>query len=191
METLTTSARGVARATLTGFGRGGLIVLLTLSALAQSKPSEYAVKAAYLYNFGKFVRWPGESKPGRNANFSICVLGQDPFGAALDATVEGETIAGKPAVVKRVASAHDATSCNILYISPSERGRLPEILAVLGKDSTLTVSDLPNFAERGGMIEFVRDAGRVRFQINLEAAQAAGLNLSSELLKVAMNVKGH
>lgn len=170
----------------------GLVALLiAASAFGQSKPSEYAVKAAYLYNFGKFVRWPADSKSGRNPSFSICVLGSDPFGASLDATVEGENIDGKPAVVKRVASAHEGASCNILYISPSERGHLSEILSALAKDSTLTVSDIPNFAEHGGMIEFVLDSGRVRFQINLEAAQAAGLNLSSELLKVAMNVKGH
>ncbi len=180
--------------TLTVFGRVGIgfvILLASVPAVSQAKPSEYAVKAAYLYNFGKFVKWPADSKPGRNANFSICVLGQDPFGTSLDATVEGENISGKPVVVRRVTSAREGSSCNMLYISPSERGRLPEILAAVGKDSTLTVSDMPEFIQRGGMIEFVMDSGRVRFQINLEAAQAAGLNLSSELLKVAMNVKGH
>src|SRR5689334_21672326 len=119
------------------------IFFFVSAALAQSHPTEYAVKAAYLYNFGKFVRWPADSRAGRSPNFSICVIGQDPFGAALDGTVEGENIAGKPAVVRRIASARDATSCNILYISPSERGRLSDILAALGKDSPLTVSDIP------------------------------------------------
>jgi len=171
-----------------------VVVLLAVSAAIaapsdQSKPTEYAVKSAYLYNFGKFVKWPADSKPGKNPAFSICVLGQDPFGNTLDATVEGETISGKPAVVKRISSLRDASSCNILYVAPSEAYRLAEVLAAV-KESTLTVSDIPDFTKRGGMIEFVLDSGRVRFAINLAAAQEAGLNVSSELLKVAMNVRG-
>lgn len=182
--------RALARRRTYAFPALATVLLIAISALAQSRPSEYAVKAAYLYNFGKFVRWPADAKPARNPNFSICVLGQDPFGPSLDATVEGETISGKPVIVRHVTTARDGASCNILYISPTERGRLSEILAVLGRDSTLTVSDMPDFTDRGGMIQFILDSGRVRFEINRDAAQAAGLNLSSELLKVAMNVRG-
>jgi hypothetical protein len=154
----------------------------------QSKPSEYAVKAAYLYNFAKFVKWPADSVTARNSVFSICILGQDPFGGTLENTVSGETIAGRPATVVRLSTPREANNCSILYIAPSESRRLPEILSNV-KESTLTVSDIPSFADRGGMIEFVLESGRVRFQINLTAAQNAGLNVSSELLKVAIHVK--
>lgn len=166
-----------------------VVVCAAWGAIAQSHPSEYDVKAAYLYNFAKFVKWPSDSKAARNSSFTICVLGNDPFGGALETTVSGEKIDGKPAAVKRIAGVRDASTCNILYIAPSERWRVGEILSTLNRDSTLTVSDIPEFTDRGGMIGFVLDSGRVRFKINLSAAQEARLNLSSELLKVAANVK--
>ena len=158
---------------------------------AKEPPTEYEVKAAYLYNFGNFVKWPGDSRPAKNQGFLICVLGQDPFGATLDKMVSGESIDGKSAEVKRVNSPRDADTCNIVFVGSSERGRLAEVLPELDRSATLTVSDIPGFTNRGGMIEFVLQADRVRFRINLPAAQHAGLNLSSELLKVASDVKEH
>ena len=177
-------------ATRLGVALAALVVLLgAVPTGAQQKPTEYAVKAAYLYNFGKFVKWPADSQAARGASFSICILGDDPFGASLQQTVAGETIAGKPAAVKRISRARDAAGCNILYIGPNQDRRVAEILAAVDKQSTLTVSDIPEFTDRGGMIGFVLESGRVRFQINLAAAQEARLTLSSELLKVAAEVK--
>ena len=154
----------------------------------QANPTEYQVKAAYLYNFGKFVDWPAKVAATSDF-FNICVLGEDPFGTTFDATIAGESINGKKVVVKRITRPQDAVSCRILFISSSEEGRLQEILAALDKTSVLTVSDIAQFTVRGGMIRFVREANRVRFEVNLSTAEHAGLTLSSQLLKVAITVK--
>jgi hypothetical protein len=151
-------------------------------------PTEYEVKAAYLYNFGKFVDWPANVTTARDS-FTICVLGDDPFGATFDTTIAGESINGKKVVVNRIARPKDAVSCRILFVSSSEGSRLPEILATLEKTSVLTVSDMPQFTRRGGMIQFLVEANRVRFEVNLTAAEHAGLTLSSQLLKVAISVR--
>jgi hypothetical protein len=153
----------------------------------RSSPSEYEVKAAYLYDFGKFVAWP--AKVAASDDFPICVLGQDPFGPTFDATIAGETINGKKVVVNRITKPQDALSCRILFISASEESQLKEILATIDKTSVLTVSDISQFTRRGGMIQFVTDANRVRFEVNVTTAERAGLTLSSQLLKVAINVR--
>lgn len=153
-----------------------------------SAPTEYEVKAAYLYNFGRFVEWP-PTAPSANANsFQLCVLGKDPFGPALYKTIAGESIGGKYVVAKQVSSPQDAGDCREVFISASEDGQLAAILPALDEARTLTVSDMPQFVQRGGMIEFVSQSNRIRFQVNLTAAQHAGLTLSSQLLKVATKV---
>jgi hypothetical protein len=154
----------------------------------QASATEYQVKAAYLYNFGRFVAWPDKGETAKNQPFEICVLGEDPFGAALDTTVAGATIGGKGVVTKRITSPGEIDDCRVLFVSASEGGRLTEVLNALAKASVLTVSDIPQFSQHGGMIQFVLDGRRVRFEVNLTNAQGAGLNLSSELLKVAMRV---
>lgn len=150
------------------------------------KPSEYEVKAAYLYNFGRFVQWPAAIS---NDSFTVCVLGQDPFGPALSAIQADETIGGKNVIAERIPKPGDARHCRILFISSSEESRLKQVFAELGDTSVLTVSDLPQFARRGGMIQFSLDGNRVRFEVNLTPAERAGLTLSSELLKLATNVR--
>jgi YfiR/HmsC-like len=155
----------------------------------QSKPTEYDVKAVYLYNFGKFVEWPPSAASSNSNTFSLCVLGNDPFGAALDRTVAGEKIAGRKAVARRISKPQEAQDCQILFISASENERLKPILQALAGRPVLTVSDMPEFCLRGGMIQFELEGNRVRFQVNLGAARSAALSLSSELLKVATAVK--
>jgi hypothetical protein len=147
------------------------------------------VKATYLYNFSRFVEWPAKAAPAQGDSFAICVLGEDPFGPALKATVEHETIAGKSVVTRQVPAPQDAVNCRVLFISASEDKRLKEILTNLGTSSVLTVSDLPRFTQRGGMVQFVLEGNRVRFEVNTATAERAGLTLSSELLKVALNVR--
>jgi hypothetical protein len=155
----------------------------------QPKPSEYAVKATYLYNFARFVEWPAKVTAGNNEPFTICVLGKDPFGASLDSTIAGEAIDGRSVLAKRISKPQDALNCRVLFISSSEDAQLIEILATLEKTSVLTVSDMSQFTTRGGMIQFVDDANRVRFEVNLTVAERAGLTLSSELLKVAISIR--
>jgi len=155
-------------------------------AVQRPKPAEYDVKAAFLYNFGKFVRWPAN----RNRNeFRICVLGQDPFGATLDSIIAGETVDGKAVEARRILAPADSTGCQIVFISLSEEKRLKDILEVVGKTGALTVSEIPQFTQRGGMIGFVMADGKVRFEVNLAPADGAGLIFSSELLRVASSVK--
>lgn len=155
---------------------------------AQSSPTEYQVKAAYLYNFGKFVEWP-TGVTASDSSFNICVLGQDPFSSTFGTTIAGESIKGKDVLIKRIPRAQDAVGCHILFISSSEEARLKEILAALDKTSVLTVSDMSQFTRRGGMIQFVMDSNRVRFEVNLTNAERTGLTLSSQLLKVAIGVR--
>ena len=164
-------------------------VLFAVSSLRaeQPKPSEYQVEAVYLLNFAKFVEWPAKAAPPEEP-FSICVLGQYPFGAALDKTIAGESIDSRKVVVQRISKPQEAISCRILFIGLSEESRLAEILKTLDKASILTVSNVPKFSQRGGMIQFVVEGNKVRFEVNLTSAERAGLTLSSELLKVATAV---
>ncbi len=108
---------------------------------------------------------------------------------ALDAVVVGETIDGKGVSARRVSKPRDAVGCRVLYISLSEEIRLKEVLAALDRGGVLTVSDIPQFSQRGGMIQFVEESNKIRFEVNLASAEAAGLTLSSELLKVAVTVR--
>jgi hypothetical protein len=168
-----------------------MLALLHISVLnaQQPKVSEYQVKAIYLYNFGRFVQWPPNATAAKGDSFSICVLGQDPFGPSLDSTLAGETLDGKPLAAKRISTPRDAGECRILFISSTEENHLKEILAALDESSILTVSDIPAFSRRGGMIQFVLEGDKVRFEINLAKAETAKLTLSSELLKVASAVR--
>ncbi len=166
----------------------GVLLLVAVAAHA-STPTEYEVKAAYLYNFGKFVQWPDSAPAVRSGFFTICVLGQDPFGRALYRTVSGEAIGGRSVTVRRIAGPEKAAGCRIVFVSGSLDGDLAEVLRVLGAASVLTVSDMPDFLELGGMIRFVMSGNRVRFEINLAAARRAGLAVSSQLLKLALSVR--
>jgi hypothetical protein len=164
------------------------LLLAGSSALGQQKPSEYQVEAAYLYNFARFVEWPAKGSNTSGA-FTICVLGEDPFGPALEATLAGETIGNHRVAARRISSPQMSDNCQILFISSSEANRLNKIIEALDKSSILTVSDIPQFSQRRGMIQFVLEENRIRFEVNLTAAQRAGLTLSSELLKVATVVR--
>jgi hypothetical protein len=164
------------------------LLLLPHSPVAQqARPTESQVKAAYLYNFGKFVTWP-EVRGPEAGSFEICILGKDPFGEVLDATVNGESIERKQIRVRRLATVQNAASCNILFISASEESRLSTILSVAQRLHLLTVSDIKHFAERGGVIGLVPQQERIRFEVNRSAAERCHLVLSSELLKVATRV---
>ncbi len=162
------------------------ILLPPAQAAPDNKPTQYEVEAAYLFDFGKFIAWPGARS---DAPFLICVLGQDPFGQVLDHTVSGEKLSGRQVQDRRITRPQDATGCSILYISSSETARLSKILSTVQGAPVLTVSDIPDFVQQGGMIQFVLREGRVRFQVNLEPAQSNGLSMSSELLKVAVEVR--
>ena len=164
-------------------------LVLNPSARAQS-PGEYEVKAVFLYNFAKFVEWPPNFPSEGNDPFVIGILGQDPFGAAVEQALLRKTINGRPLAIKRVKHAQDTRGCQILFISASESKRLKAHLAQLKGDPVLTVGDTENFAQEGGVIAFTLEDNRVRFEINVDAAQRAGLRISSRLLSLAKIVRG-
>jgi hypothetical protein len=156
--------------------------------LAADKPaaaSEYQLKAAFLFNFVKFTEWPSSAFASATAPVVICVLGEDPFGRTLDDLVKGESINGRPIVVQRLAHGEAPSVCHVLFISRSEKKELLPWLQNLMKRPVLTVSDLDGFCEAGGIINLVlSSSGTVRPEINPEAARAAGIQISSRLLKL-------
>jgi hypothetical protein len=158
--------------------------LTCIEAQAANLP-EYAVKAAYLYQFTRFVEWPASALGAPDAPVSFCVLGTDPFGDLLDA-IEEKTVKQRRVIVMRLAQIRDAVSCLVLFISASERPRLGQILAVVKDHPVLTVSDIEGFAWSGGIVEFVLQENKIRFAINGEAAARAGTKISSKLLSLAV-----
>ncbi len=157
------------------------------AAQGNSRLSPSDVQAAYLYNFGKFVRYP--SAQGQDAApFAICILGEDAFGGTLDSLVANESVQGRRIITRRLTSPAAAANCQIVFIGQSEAPKLEKDLASLEKKPALTVSSLPGFLDHGGMVQFLVENKRVRFAVNLNAASQTGLELSSELLKVAVHV---
>ena len=150
-------------------------------------PSEYQLKAAFLYNFAKFVEWPAESWEAGKP-FVVAVLGEDPFGPVLDVTMAGKSVQDHPVEVRRVSRPEDARGAHILFVSASERRRLDRVLQHAGR-GVLTVGDTDGFAARGVIINFRLAENRVRFEINSRRAEEAGLRLSSQILKLATLVE--
>ncbi len=153
---------------------------------APAASSEYQVKAAFLYNFLKFVDWPAD---GVSSPATIClgVLGRDPFDDALEA-LKGKIAKGRKVVVVRFRAMEEVKACDLLFISASEKGRLPQILKLAHNTHLLTVADQDGFCEAGGMINLVFLKNRVGFDVNVGAASRAKLRVSSQLLKLARNV---
>jgi hypothetical protein len=156
---------------------------------ADSQPTEYQLKAAYLYHFAQFVDWPPAAFPQPNAPLIIGVLGENPFGKDLPHTVEGKVLNNHPLMVQEYHSLAEITNnCQILFISSSEKKRLPEIFAALKGTSILTVSEVDHFTDNGGMVDFVLENDRIRFQINETTVEKAGLKMSFKLLSLASKV---
>ncbi|MGH8478321.1 MAG: YfiR family protein [Gammaproteobacteria bacterium] len=148
-------------------------------------PREYQLKAVFLFNFAQFVEWPPQAFADAQTPLVIGVLGRDPFGAYLDETARGETANNRSLVVQRYGRVEDINTCHILFISRSEGDRLEHILASLRGRNILTVADTEGFALSGVMIRLVTVENKIRLRINLEAAQAANLRISSKLLRTA------
>lgn len=171
-----------------------LAVLLLLAAAAAAgadarKDLEYQVKAAFLLNFAKFVEWPADAFAGPQDPVAICVVGKDPFGASLDQVVRGETVNGRPLAVRRPRQALEARDCQIVFLAESERRRQEDVLSSMEGASVLTVGEGDGFLADGGVIRFVLEENRVRFEVNLAAAEASRLKLSSKLLRLARSVQ--
>jgi YfiR/HmsC-like len=150
---------------------------------APDESLEYRVKAAYLLNFTRYVEWP--PPPASNTRLSICVMGTDPFGRILDATVAGRTVQGRSLEVRRVQNAPEARGCEVVFVSRETWRRGPESLKALADAGSLTVGESEQFARNGGVIGFVIRDETVRFVINAAARDRAGLRISSRMLSLA------
>ncbi|HEY4300698.1 MAG TPA: YfiR family protein [Candidatus Didemnitutus sp.] len=166
-----------------------ILVGLALGAAApQSRADpapEYQVKAVFLFNFTQFVEWPPEAFKAPDAPLVIGILGDDPFGTYLDHVVHGEKSGVHPLIVKRLRDAAEAADCQLLFLSPSAMPQFNAVLAAVAGRGILTVGDGDEFARRGGMIRFFTANNKIRLRINLGAARAAGLTISSKLLRPA------
>lgn len=150
-------------------------------------PTEYQIKAVFIWKFLKYVEFPPQ--PGTNSALHIVQVGEDRFGTALSSLVESKTIEGRTVTLRHGAAKSDWKSCHLLFISDSERRNLPEILATVKGLPVLTVGESQDFFAQGGVINFAMKGNNVRLEINLGAAEDAGLKINSGLLRVADVVK--
>jgi hypothetical protein len=162
-----------------------LTLLICTSLLSAEVVSDNQVEALFLFNFAHFVAWPAAGGSEMSGPFTIGVLGNEQIGARLDETVRGESVDGRPLTVLHFHRIEDMVNCQVLFIDSSETPQLRRIVSTLNNRSTLTVSDIPGAAEQGVMIQFVEENNRIRLRVNVEAARAAGLTLSSKLLRAA------
>ena len=151
--------------------------------------SEYQVKAAFLYNFARFVEWPTNAFPDDRAPILLGIVGDDPFGGALEQLVKGKTINGRELVLKRVARQQDLREFHMLFVCSSEVRYLPQILESLKGKCVLTVGETKGFAQTGGVINFTLEENKVHFEINVDTAERSRLKISSKLLALAKVVK--
>lgn len=175
-----------------GIAPSALLALLLSCASAWSHAektvgSEYAIKAAFLYNFTRFISWPGENAMDTNG-FNLCVVGSNPFGNALD-SLAGKTVRNRPLIIHSAAHESLAESCQMIFVSPPASERTADLLAGLGDKPVLTVSDAEDFISQGGIIQLMLVDKKIRFEINIDAAGRAGLNISSKLLSLATIVR--
>jgi hypothetical protein len=187
--------RGRVRHLHSRFAIGALVVLLSVvgarwvSAQAITS-SEYQVKAAFLFHFAQFVDWPPEAFKDADAPLTYCTVGEDPFRGALDASMSGKTIDGRPVRVLHFKLAQEVRTCQILFLGTPEKKSLAATLVNLGASPVLTVGESQNFIQQGGMIGFLWEDNKVRFEINLDAAERARLKISARLLTLAKTVIG-
>lgn len=167
-------------------------VLMIARCVAQdSVANEYQVKAAFLFNFAKFVEWPSSSFRTPDAPLEICILGNDPFDLRMENSIAARTVNGRRIAISHYSNASVAPSCQILFVASSEKRQVKNILKQLSGSTVLTVGDISGFADDGRIIDFVLEGDRVRFEVNNSAAARAHLKLSARLLTVAKSIVGH
>src|SRR4051812_21972394 len=165
----------------------GLIVPAAASAAASvSSPTEYEIKAGFLFTFARFVKWPPQKLSESDSPFVIGVVGDESFAAAIDSVVRGKQVRDHTMLVRRVSSGDDLRRCHLLFISRSYESRLPAILADLRDEPVLTVGESDRFIARGGMISFTTVADTIRFEIRPETARKSGLSFDPRLLNLAI-----
>jgi hypothetical protein len=156
---------------------------------ARAQVDEYQVKAFFLYNFTRYVEWPAQNFRSPNDPIAICILGRNPFGNALEHAIAGKLVEGRTLVVEQISDIHPKSSCQILFVRASERKRFRSAIDAIRGTGILTVGEAQDFTGDGGVINFKLEDGKVRFEINVEAAGQEHLRISSKLLSLAQVVK--
>ncbi len=162
---------------------------MTSFQLSAQVAAEYQLKAAFIFNFLQFVEWPSQSFPKKDAPILVGILGNDPFGREIDSALKGRNIGEHPIVIRRYANVDKLQSCHVLFISRSERDKVPQIVSRTADKPVFTISDIEDFASRGGVLNFLMEDNKLRFEINLNAAKRGGLQISSKLLRLAKIVE--
>jgi hypothetical protein len=172
-----------------------IIVLVFLGpvllAQAARTTSESELKAAFVYNFAKFVTWPQGSRGNTDKPFAIGVLGDPELGRTLQRLLEGKNLGGRSLAVMTFVSIDELRATDVLFIHSDQKKTLEAVLQVIAGLPVLTVGDAENFAELGGVVQLVREDRRMRFDINVAAAEQAGLRIQSQLLKLARTTSGN
>ena len=167
-----------------------LFAVLLMAAPLRAQAPEYDLKAAFLFNFAKFVEWPESAFSGARAPLTVCVYGEDPFGSTLDGVVQNERVGERSLLVQRPDSVDDLGECHVLFVCRSEKDRLGEVMAHIEGKPVLTVADTDGFLRAGGIINFILEGSKVRFLIDQQAAERSGLRISSKLMRLAVNTGG-
>lgn len=166
------------------------LLLSVLCAPPARAENEYGVKAAYLFNFAKFIEWPKSAFASASAPVVVGIVGRDPFGAELDRAFSDATVNGRPVEIRRVGAGDAAglRACHLLFVPATEEARTDAILAAVQGKPVAVVGESDDFARRGGVLGFVRDGGNVKFDANAKAAARNGMSISAKLLRVARRV---
>jgi hypothetical protein len=173
---------------------GLLSLVVVISTRGQRNPPfKYQVKAAFLFNFAKFVEWPPDAFQSETTPIALCVFRHDPFSGALDEIIRGKTINNRAVLSRRIDELSDLRSCQLVFISSVEDKHLSEVIGSLKGTSALLVGEGEDFAERGGTIRLFQEDSKLRFAINVDSVQRARLTVSSKLLDLAKIVhdQGH
>ncbi len=162
-----------------------IIISLGLILAQAQGPTEYQLKAAYIYNFPKFIEWPSSAGTDPRAPIVVGILGRDPFGSEIEAVLSGKTANQRHFVIRRFSNVREVSGCQILFVSSSEKDNLKQVFAAVAGFGVLTVGESDRFAEAGGVIHWGLVDGRVKLTINLPAAERAGLRMNANLLRLA------
>lgn len=172
---------------VTGLALAATLAVAAHAADPQADSLELQVKAAFLYNFAKFVEWPadGRSGAGGSSSLAFCVFGDEPLFSALTQSLVGKTINGRVLVARQAEGSQGVPRCDIAFIGAGVKKRMDEVLDTLAGAGVLSISDLDQFARHGGMIELTRKANQFRFAVNIDSVNRNGLRISSKLLQLA------
>lgn len=165
-----------------------IAVFCASTLLAQTTGKEYRIKAAFLFNFAHYVEWPADTFKDATSPLTYCTVGDDPFEGVLDQSLNAKSVGTRPLRVQHLKPPENFQGCQIVFIGTNEKKRIAAILETLKQSPVLVVGESIHFVQQGGTVGFLSEENTVRFEVNLDAAQRARLNISATLLSVAKTV---